>query len=107
MEIKARIDRMLDSPNRKVKAIASANIGGAFAIHGIKVIDSEKGLFVQMPQTSFEKDGQKQYNETFHPITADSRNELNSAVLEAYEQRLHMEENESQETEESAFTQSM
>lgn len=107
MDIKARIDRMLDYEDSKVKAIASANIGGAFAIHGIKVIDSEKGLFVQMPQSSFEKDGKKKYSDIFHPITADSRNELNAQVLEAYEQRLHMEENESVETEENAFTQSM
>lgn len=107
MDIKARIDRMLDYPDSKVKAIASANIGGAFAIHGIKVIDSEKGLFVQMPQTSFEKDGKKKYNDIFHPITADARTELNSQVLDAYEQRLHMEENESQEIEENAFAQSM
>lgn len=107
MKIKARIDRMLHHDGSKTKAIASATIGGAFAIHGIKVIDSDKGLFVQMPQTSYDKDGKKQYSDIFHPITADSRNELNEAVLEAYEQRLHMEENESQETEESAFTQSM
>ncbi len=107
MKINARIDRMLHREGSKVKAIASANIGGAFAVHGIKVIESDKGLFAQMPQSSYEKDGKKQYNDIFHPITADSRNELNAAVLEAYEQRLHMEENESQETEESAFTQSM
>lgn len=107
MKIKVRIDRMLDLEGSKVKAIASANIGSEFAIHGIKVIDSEKGLFVQMPQSSYEKDGKRKYSDIFHPITADSRNELNAAVLEAYEQRLHMAENESQETEESAFAQSM
>ena len=88
MKIKARIDRMVGYEDSKVKAIASANIGGAFAIHGIKVIDSEKGLFVQMPQTSYEKDGRKQYNDIFHPITADSRNELNTEILAAYEQKL-------------------
>lgn len=43
----------MDYENSKVKAIASVNIGGAFAIHGLRVIDSQKGLFVQMPQNSF------------------------------------------------------
>ena len=38
--ISARIDRMVDSANSKVKAVASVTIGGAFAVHGIKVIDS-------------------------------------------------------------------
>ncbi len=96
MEIKAKIDRIVDYEGSKVKAIASATIGGAFAIHGIKVIDSEKGLFVQMPQNSYEKDGKKQYNDIFHPITSDSRNDFNNAVLSAYEQRLHMAEDQSE-----------
>ena len=41
--ISARIDRLVDYENSKVKAIASVNIGGAFAIHGLRVIDSQKG----------------------------------------------------------------
>lgn len=96
MDIKARIDRMLDYEGSRMKAIASVVIGGAFAIHGIKIIDTEKGLFVQMPQTSYEKDGKKQYCDIFHPITADARQELKDQVLDAYEQRLQLEENESQ-----------
>lgn len=86
--ISARIDRMVDSANSKVKAVASVTIGGAFAVHGIKVIDSQKGLFVQMPQFSYEKGGQKHYTDQFHPITANAREELNAAVLDAYEQKL-------------------
>ena len=78
----------MDYEGSKVKAIASANSGGAFAVHGIKVIDSQNGLFVQMPQTSYEKDGKKQYSDQFHPVTADARTELNDAVLQAYENKL-------------------
>ena len=74
--ISARIDRLVDYENSKVKAIASVNIGGAFAIHGLRVIDSQKGLFVQMPQNSFQKDGKSEYSDIFHPITADARTEL-------------------------------
>ena len=95
--VSVRIDRMVDREDSKVKAYASANIGGAFAIHGIRVVDSQKGLFVQMPQRSYEKDGATKYEDIFHPITADARTELNSAVLSAYEQRLHMEEDKSQD----------
>ena len=88
--ISARIDRLVDYENSKVKAIASVNIGGAFAIHGLRVIDSQKGLFVQMPQNSFQKDGKTEYSDIFHPVTADARSELNSKVLEAYEQKLSL-----------------
>ncbi len=87
-EITVRIDRMIDYEGSKVKAIASANIGGSFAIHGIRVVDSQKGPFVAMPQSSYEKDGQKRYSDLFHPITAEAREELNGAILDAYEQKL-------------------
>ena len=88
MKIRVRIDRMLNMDDSKIRAIASANIGDAFAIHGIKVIDSDKGPFVQMPQTSYIKNGKTKYSELFHPITADSRNELYNEILNAYDQKL-------------------
>lgn len=94
--ISAKIDRMINLDNSKVKAIASVNIGGAFAIHGLKVIDSQHGLFVQMPQSSFEKDGKKHYSDQFHPVTADARNGLIYAVMAAYEQKLVDAENATQ-----------
>ena len=109
--ISARIDRLVDYEGTNVKAIASANIGGAYAIHGLKVMESDKGLFVSMPSTKYEKNGQTQYNETFHPITKEAREELNGAVLDAYEQRIHMEEDQGlddqSEDESAAMTQTM
>lgn len=109
--ITARIDRMVDYEGSSVRAIASASIAGAFAIHGIKVLDSEKGLFVSMPQTKYEKDGKMQYSDIFHPITAESRAELNNTVLAAYEQKLQEEEaqemDEPEETQETAIGQTM
>lgn len=100
-----RIDRMVDYENSSVRAIASANIGGAFAIHGIKVIDSQKGLFVSMPQSSYQdRDGNTKYSDIFHPITAEARTGLKDAVLDAYETKLAevqeqdgMEESEAQD----------
>lgn len=95
--ISARIDRLVDYENTKVKAVASANIGGAFAIHGLRVIDSQKGLFVQMPQSSYQRDGKTEYSDIFHPVTAEARSELFEKVLEAYEQKLAEVEDESLE----------
>lgn len=98
--VTARIDRLVDYENSKVKAIASANIGGAFAIHGLRVIDSQKGLFVQMPQSSYQRDGKTEYSDIFHPVTAEARNELFDKVLEAYEQKLAEVESEAEALEE-------
>ena len=36
-------------PEGSCRATASVNINGCFAVRGIKVMDSSKGLFVSMP----------------------------------------------------------
>ena len=66
-EVKVRIDRVVDYENSRVKAIASANVG-PFAVHGIRVIEGQKGIFVQMPQNSYKKDGQTQYHRRRHSL---------------------------------------
>lgn len=99
--IQVRVDRVNEGDS-SVKAFVSANIGDAFAIHGIKVIDSQKGLFVSMPQSSYQKaDGKTKYNDIFHAVTAEARAELNSKVMEAYEQAIGEQQSE-EETEEEA-----
>lgn len=91
--IRARIDRLADFEGSKVKAFASANIG-PFAVHGLRVVDGEKGMFVAMPSTSYQKDGKTEYQETFHPVSGEARKALNDAVLQAYEQKLTEEQTE-------------
>lgn len=90
--VKARIDRLVNLEDSKIKAYASVTIGNTFAVHGLRVTDSANGLFVSMPQSSYMKDGVRQYEDIFHALSADARNELNNTVLQAYEQRIHMEE---------------
>ena len=110
--IRAKIDRLSDYEGSKVKAFASANIGGAFAIHGLRVVDGEKGMFVAMPSTSYQKDGKTEYQETFHPVSGEARKALNDEVIEAYEQKLAEEQTEEEtmdmdEAESQPITQTM
>lgn len=42
--VSAKIDRMIDRENATVKAYASVNIGGAFVIKDIAVVDGHKGM---------------------------------------------------------------
>ena len=86
-QVEVRIDRMLDG-DFKTKAYASATIGGAFAVHGIRVIETEKGRFISMPQESYKKNGETKYSDTFHAITAEARTALVEAVNDAYELKL-------------------
>lgn len=84
--IRVKVDRLFPQENSKLKAIASVTIGGCFAVHGIRIMDSPKGLFVAMPSTSYkDKGGQTKYQDLFHPVTAGARTELSAAVLEAYD----------------------
>ena len=85
--VEVRIDKMLDG-GTKTKAFASANLFGQFAIHGLRVVETDKGRFIAMPQESYEKNGEKKYTDTFHPITAGARTMLVEAVNSAYEQKL-------------------
>ena len=87
LEISVRIDKMLDGQG-KTKAYASANIGRAFAIHGIRVIETDKGRFIAMPQDSYMKGKEKKYTDIFHAVTAEARAALIEAVNAAYEQQL-------------------
>ena len=87
----AKIDRLVNSPGTHIKAYATVSLGGAFAVHGIKVVDSQKGLFVQMPQNSFQRAGKLTYQDIFHPVSAKARQELCAKVLDAYEQKLSEE----------------
>ncbi len=85
MKVNATINRLIDKPDSSVKAIASASFDGYYAVHGIKVCEGEKGLFISMPSTSYTNaNGEKKYQDTFHPITKGAREVLHSAVIRAY-----------------------
>lgn len=97
MKVKAQIDRFIGKDNR-VKAYASVILGGEYVIRDIAVMDSKNGLFVRMPYRSYkDRNGNMQYSDVAFALNETSRNAVSDAVLEAYEQRLHMEEDESQD----------
>lgn len=51
--VSAKIDRMIERENATVKAYVSVNIGGAFVIKDIAVVDGQKGMFARMPFRSY------------------------------------------------------
>ena len=100
--ITAKIDRIFDKPDSNLRAIASVSIGNEFAVHGFRVLESQNGLFVSMPCTSYKDgEGKTQYSDTFHPITKESREELLNEIKSAYEQALEKKQTEGQEEEAS------
>lgn len=85
--ISAKIEKMSDNPESKIKAYASIVLGHHFAIKGFKVYDAgEKGLQVLEPSTKSETDGK--YYKDAYPITKEARDAINKTVIDAYENEL-------------------
>ena len=70
--------------NGTQRATANVNVCGIFAVRGVKVLESSKGLFVAMPQYKVGND----YKDICFPCTKESREQFNAAVMKAYEQTL-------------------
>ena len=75
----------LAEPKGRTKGFASVNIDGVFAATGISILEGKNGLFVAMPQT---RDTKGEYRDIFHPVTKESREALNAAVLETFSAEL-------------------
>lgn len=65
-------------------ANASINLNGCFAIRGVKVVQGEHSPFVSMP--SYKVGGE--YKDVCFPITKDFCEQINTAVVGAYQQEL-------------------
>lgn len=93
MGIKTSV-HLMNNPDSKLKAMVDVNLNDEFVVKGLRVMDSEKGPFVSMPQRKVGED----YTDTFHPITAEAREQLNKAVMEGYEKKLEQAQKQEQET---------
>lgn len=72
-----------EGSNNKMKAVASITIDGDFVVHDIKVIESEKGLFIAMPS---KKDGNGEFKDIAHPINTETRQKIQDAIIAKYEE---------------------
>ena len=65
----------------KMKAVVSITIDEEFVVHDIKVIEGEKGLFIAMPSR---KSNDGEYRDIAHPINSDTRERLQTLILDKY-----------------------
>ena len=65
-------------------ANASIKLNGCFAVRGVKVVQGEHGPFVSMP--SYKVGGE--YKDVCYPFTKELRDQINTAVMDAYQQEL-------------------
>lgn len=78
----------------KMKAIVSVTIDNAFVIHDVKVVYGQSGLFVAMPSRKMPNG---EFRDIAHPISQEARDQLQSIVLQKYEEALILMEHQEQE----------
>jgi len=72
--------RKISSQNR-MKAIASVTFDDVFVVHDIKVIESDKGLFIAMPSRKIPNG---EFKDIAHPINTETREEIQAAIIAKY-----------------------
>ena len=78
--------RLLEYKDSNLKAYANMTFDDCFVVHGIKVVQGEKGLFIAMPRRK-KRDGTSE--DIVHPVTREARALIEQRVLEAYRQAAH------------------
>ena len=81
MEITSVTVHKFEKDGNRMKGIATIVIDNAFAIHDIRIIEGDNGLFIAMPSR---KTATGEYRDIAHPINTDIRTMFQSAILEEY-----------------------
>jgi stage V sporulation protein G len=81
MEITAVSVRKIEKEGSRMKGIASVTLDDSFAVHDIRIIEGDNGLFIAMPSRKTATGG---YRDIAHPINPDVRKKFQEAILEEY-----------------------
>ena len=83
----------LNDTNSKTVALATVTIADCLVLTGLRIVKGKKGMFVSMPQRKLSKPDKNgnEYADIFFPVTHDFREELNDAILDAYDDKVDEE----------------
>ena len=73
--------RKINKEGSRMKGIASVLLDDSFAVHDIRIIEGDNGLFIAMPSRKTTTGG---YRDIAHPINPEVRAMFEEAILEAY-----------------------
>lgn len=74
--------KKIEKDGSRMKGIASILLDDLIAIHDIRIISGDNGLFVAMPSRKTATGG---YRDIVHPITPEGREMIETAILGEYE----------------------
>ena len=81
MEITSVNIRKVEKEDSRMKGIASILIDDCFAVHDIRIIEGDNGLFIAMPSRKTATGG---YRDIVHPINPETRKIFEDEILDAY-----------------------
>ena len=82
MEISDIRIKLVTKDDSKLKAVASFTIDESFVVHDVKIIEGANGNFVAMPSKQAPSG---EYRDIVHPRNTETREQISSAILAAYE----------------------
>ena len=74
--------RKIEKEGSRMKGIASILLDDSFAVHDIRIIEGDNGLFIAMPSRKTATGG---YRDIAHPINPEVRAMFEDAILDAYD----------------------
>ena len=83
--------RKIEKEGSRMKGIASILLDDSFAVHDIRIIEGDNGLFIAMPSRKTATGG---YRDIAHPINPEVRAMFEEAILEAYDKAEDVSEEE-------------
>ena len=83
--------RKIEKEGSRMKGIASILLDDSFAVHDIRIIEGDNGLFIAMPSRKTAAGG---YRDIAHPINPEVRAMFEEAILEAYDKAEEVAEEE-------------
>ena len=83
--------RKIEKEGSRMKGLASVLLDDSFAVHDIRIIEGDNGLFIAMPSRKTATGG---YRDIAHPINPEVRAMFEEAILEAYDKAEDVSEEE-------------
>ena len=82
MKITSVSVRKVEKEDSRMKGIATIVLDDQLAIHDIRIIEGDNGLFIAMPSRKTATGG---YRDIAHPVNYEGRAMFQDAILEAYD----------------------
>lgn len=83
MKITSVSVKKVEKEDSRMKGIATIVLDDQLAIHDIRIIEGDNGLFTAMPSRKTATGG---YRDVAHPITTAARNMIEKAILDSYKE---------------------